>query len=204
MLALVAAAALSGGACQNDWFNFGNPRIQNAGLGGEEHEGRGWPVCTRCHRSGVHEGIFTPVQCVACHGSNGAPVLGTTHDGWGVANCEPCHPSPAGHGNAYSQGDCTTCHRGNGGPALTSSHDGYQVPDCFACHPRATVHAGVYNLGDCTPCHGDNGAPHRPGDHWMLRCNDCHAAGPEAWNEATHAGLESLDPKGCAGCHPAP
>jgi LSD1 subclass zinc finger protein len=173
------------------------------------HPGWGSADCSACHAiADQHEGRFTLVQCVECHGINGAVALDAGHEGWAAStayDCWACHEeADTPHVGSLAPGTCAVCHGGNGAPSQNLGHftSGAGRVRCATCHPETAVHGGRFAAADCGGCHAVDGAPRRPDPHYVIECARCHADGSAPWDEATHADTEPESPVGCALCHP--
>jgi LSD1 subclass zinc finger protein len=174
---------------------------------GADHAGSGDADCGACHPlADQHDGQFALLQCVECHGTNGAPLLAAGHTGFGGAtayDCGGCHSDDPPHAAVLAPGLCAACHGGNGAPAVDLGHFvvGSGRVRCASCHPETTTHEGLFGAADCAGCHPVDGAPSRPDPHYVVACAECHGGADAPWNAATHEDTPAESPEGCALCH---
>ena len=69
------------------------------------HPGWDKPKCWTCHDGDNHNTGLDPYQCVACHGTNGAPGGHSNSD-----NCTGCHGDKHGAEGFPNPISCKTCH----------------------------------------------------------------------------------------------
>ena len=116
-----------------------------------------------------HVGVILALVCVMASGcgseqtvdavTSATPkaqniVLGSTHQGYGKADCFACHENPHRNG-LYSPGACVTCHGNNG---AVQRPNGHKASGCTACHAAAHSPSELAD-NDCIACH-----KYAPGD----------------------------------------
>ncbi len=75
--------------------------------------------------------------------------LGTSHVGFGKADCANCHAKA--HTSSNRPGQCASCHGPNGAPARPLDH---ALAGCAGCHESSHGGLGFESPSDCAGCHG--------------------------------------------------
>ncbi len=167
--------------------------------------------CTRCHSSGVYDGLNT--ACQSCHATDyGAAPFSHSAAGFAASACATCHnttawleatynhnatsfPLTGSHTTATCQGchtgavfnnlamDCASCHMVQYN-AATPPHasSGFAASACATCHNTTSFSGATFN-------HSNTSFP-LTGAHQAAACNTCHSGG-------VYDGLNTT----CQSCH---
>jgi hypothetical protein len=93
--------------------------------------------------------LLAPVLTCGCEDDDdGAPQLGSGHEGWGNPGCWGCHDSGSTHNSNLQPYECVECHGLNGAPG---GHGGQ--PPCGECHDQPHGNNGFPDPESCQTCH---------------------------------------------------
>ncbi len=181
--------------------------------------------CTDCHTSingFPHPAKVQPVECGACHTSEGSGVTESVHAKVGAVACLDCHGNPhaivpvaSPQSPVYPLNVPRTCGRCHGNPEVAKK---YGFPNVYAMymdsiHGFAVTQDGLLVAATCSSCHGTHKIlSHTNPQSSTYRtnipdtCGKCHA-GPKSEYLAGIHGKQMLAGNGeapvCTNCHTA-
>ena len=164
------------------------------------------PECSQCHTpQGFQEsaaswtvnvpsnphGIET-LDCVQCHGADGADPTPATHQGIPGESCSECHKAtaaaqvPSVPHKVAALSDCLSCHGESVSLPASALHQGISSDLCLQCHTSVPI-SGVPTIPhpaegspQCRACHDEDRVAEVPDSHrgWTDEaCLACHEPG---------------------------
>jgi hypothetical protein len=156
------------------------------------HSPRGWEASANAWLVGIPSaphGVDAGMDCLSCHGADGANPIPPSHADMSAQSCVSCHEGistlaqiPHSVGSADS---CQACHAEGPLRPASAIHEGVPVDSCLYCHESGPTEEApsiphlVEGRGFCLTCHGEDELAPAPRSHagWTNDfCLLCHQA----------------------------